>query len=361
MAAAHDLGGTVRGVLPGRNPGARALVMGSHLDTVINAGKYDGALGVIAALAALEQLREEKIALDYPVHVLGFSDEEGVRFQSTYLGSAGVVGELGPELLAARDEAGVTLEEVLEEEGWKEGAEVFNYDETSSSGYLELHIEQGRVLEDAGQAVAIVSGICGQGRLKITVEGMADHAGTTPMNLRRDALTGAAECVLRAESLAAETPGFVATVGMMRVRPGASNAIPQVVEFTLDVRHSSDEVLGGVLEQLRADFETLCGRRELQQRWELVQLNEAVPCDDALIAELLDCAEAVTGSRCLLGSGAGHDGVMMSRVMPIGMVFVRCRQGRSHHPDEYTEPDDIAAGIEVMVEFLRRRNGCGIS
>ncbi len=357
MEVAHDAGGTVRGVLPGRNPGAKALVMGSHIDTVVNAGKYDGALGVVAAVAALEQLRVERVELDFPVHVLGFSDEEGVRFQCTYLGSGGVVGELDPGVLGARDAEGMVLAEVMEKDGWHEGAEKFFYDESSSSGYLELHIEQGRVLEDVGEAVAVVSGIYAQARLRIKVEGLADHAGTTPMNLRRDALAGAAECVLLAEMAAKAAEDLVATVGVMKVRPGASNAIPQEVEFTLDVRHPEERFLGEELEMLRKGFEDICDGRELKLRWELVQISGGVPCEVGMVAGLLDCAETVTGKRRSLGSGAGHDGVMMSRVMPVGMVFVRCRGGLSHHPEEYAAPDDIAAGIAVMVEFLKRRKG----
>ncbi|MBC7980933.1 MAG: M20 family metallo-hydrolase [Armatimonadetes bacterium] len=356
MEVAHDAGGTVRGILPGNGHTSRAIIIGSHLDTVIDAGKYDGALGIICALAALELLRKEGCKLDYPVHLLGFSDEEGVRFQSAYLGSAGVAGLLGPDLLAVRDEAGKTLAEVLLTEGWKAGAEVFSYDEFSSSGYLELHIEQGRVLEEAGEAIAIVSGIRGQARLRVTVEGLADHAGTTPMNLRRDALTGAAECVLMAEGLARESSALVATAGTFKVRPGASNVIPQLAEFTLDVRHMEDGFLNDSLERMRRNFTAICERRGLRLGWNPVQINHAVNCDERMIAELLDCAESVTGKRRLLGSGAGHDGVMMSKVMPVGMIFVRCRAGLSHHPDEHVEADDIGKGIEVMAEFLKRRN-----
>ncbi|MEP5506176.1 MAG: M20/M25/M40 family metallo-hydrolase, partial [Luteolibacter sp.] len=180
MEVGHDAGGTVRGMLPGVG---KAVLIGSHIDTVINGGKYDGALGVIAAIGALEQLAAEGVMLPFPVHVLGFSDEEGVRFQSTYLGSAGVIGALDAGMLAVKDEGGMTVEEVISQEGWHEGAEVFSYDETNAAGYLELHIEQGRVLEEADESVAVVSGIFAQARLRISVEGLADHAGTTPMDL----------------------------------------------------------------------------------------------------------------------------------------------------------------------------------
>lgn len=354
MVVGHDAGGTIRGVLPGEGEG-RAILLGSHIDTVINGGKYDGALGVISALGALEQLKSEGMVLPYPVHVLGFSDEEGVRFQSTYLGSAGVIGELDAEMLAVKDEGGRTVEEVISREGWHEGAEVFSYDESNAEGYLELHIEQGRVLEEAGEAVAVVSGIFAQARLRVSVQGLADHAGTTPMGLRKDALTGAAQCILAAEDFACENDGMVATVGMIKVLHGASNAIAQCVDFTLDVRCSEDDLLDAGLDVLEGRFAEVCRLRGLDLKWQVVQKNGAVPCDEGMVKDLVKCAEDVTGTGRVMGSGAGHDGVMMSRVMPVGMVFLRCRAGLSHHPDEFSEAADIEAGIDVLVEFLKRR------
>ena len=354
---AHDKGGTVRGVLAGKNPDAKPVILGSHIDTVIDAGKYDGALGVISAIAAIEELVIRGVELPFPLHILGFSDEEGVRFQSTYLGSAGVVGGLDAGLLAARDGGGKTLESVLNEDGWHEKAVKFIYDKSSSSCYVELHIEQGRVLEDADEAVAVVSGIYGQARLRVVIEGLADHAGTTPMDLRRDALAGAAECVIRTETLARGAEDLVATVGMIAVEPGVSNAIPQVAQFTLDIRHPDDAVLNEAVAKLRNNFEDICERRELSLRWHPVQLSGAVACDSIIVSELLKSTRAVTGTERVMGSGAGHDGVMMSRAMPIGMIFLRCRAGLSHHPDEYAEADDIEAGIEVLVDFLTRRGG----
>lgn len=354
MEVGHDAGGTVRGVLAGSREG-KAILLGSHIDTVINGGKYDGALGVIAALGALEQLKAEEVVLPFPVHVLGFSDEEGVRFQSTYLGSAGVIGALDEEMLAVKDEAGLSVEEVISREGWHEGAGVFFYNGSNASGYLELHIEQGRVLEEAGESVAVVSGIFAQARLRITVQGLADHAGTTPMDLRKDALTGAAECVLAAEGLARENEGMVATVGMMKVLPGASNAIAQSVDFTLDVRCGENDLLETGLDVLEGRFLEICRLRGLELKWLVVQKNGAVPCDEGMVNDLVKCAEKVTRRCRVMGSGAGHDGVMMSRVVPVGMIFLRCRAGLSHHPDEFAEAEDIEAGIDVLVEFLKRR------
>lgn len=348
MTVEHDLGGTIRGILPGRNPDLPPLLLGSHLDTVIDAGKYDGALGILTALAALEVTGP----LEFPVHLLGFSDEEGVRFHATYLGSRACVGRLDQEVLAIRDFSKVTLSDALEREGWSEGAVEFSYEKSSSRGYVELHIEQGRVLEELDEAVCAVSAICGQSRLLVSLSGQADHAGTTPMELRRDALTGAAECILAAERLGRGEPLLVATVGKMDVKPGASNAIPGEARFTLDFRHPDDVSREGLLGKLLNEFEVIAAGRGLKFGWDLVQSNPAVPCDHNLTEHLLNAVEGVTGSRRVLPSGAGHDAVMMSSAMPVAMLFVRSRDGLSHHPDEYTSPEDMTAGLRVLVDFL---------
>jgi allantoate deiminase len=382
MRAEHDRGGTVRGVLDGRwqmvdgrweiadaSPSgsevrdppstiyhlpsaAPPLLLGSHLDTVIDAGKYDGALGVLIAIAALEITGP----LEFPVHVLGFSDEEGVRFHATYLGSRACVGKLDDSMLAIRDANGVSLGEALEREGWHEGATEFCYDEGSSRGYVEVHIEQGRVLDELKEAVCGVAAICGQSRLSITLMGQADHAGTTPMPLRHDALTGAAECILEVESLALCNEGLFATVGKLDLKPGASNAIPGEVKFTLDFRHPDDAARERLLDGLIQRFGVIARRRKLQLSWDLVQSNAAVPCSQALTESLLDSVEKEVHARFTLPSGAGHDAVMMASAMPAAMLFVRCRGGLSHHPDEHAGPRDIAVALKVLVDFLQHES-----
>lgn len=373
MRTEHDVGGTIRGILDGRwqmadgserqetesatssisHPpsaiSAAPLLLGSHLDTVIDAGNYDGALGVLIALAALEATGR----LDFPVHVLGFSDEEGVRFHATYLGSRACVGELGEEMLAIRDAAGLTLGEALQTQGWHEGATSFSYDGSRSKGYVEVHIEQGRVLEEFNEPVCAVSAICGQNRLLITLLGQADHAGTTPMDLRRDALAGAAECLQMTELIARTNPPLVATIGKLEVKPGASNAIPGEVSFTLDFRHPEDYLREHLLKNLLATYQSVAMRRGLQFSSTEVQANAAVTCDPTLTRALLDSVESTTRTRRTLPSGAGHDAVMMATVMPVAMLFVRCRGGLSHHPDEYTSPADIAVALRVLVDFLK--------
>lgn len=353
MEISHAPDGTVRGILAGSNPDAAPLLLGSHLDTVIDAGKYDGALGIIAALAALETLQHEEITLPFPVHLLAFSDEEGTRFQTTYLGSRSIIAPLDPETLDAQDAAGTTIATAITEEGWNADATTIRYAPGECRGYIELHIEQGRVLQEANQPACVVSSIAGQSRLTATIMGRADHAGTTPMPLRRDALTGAARCILAAESLAQSRPPLVITVGKIQVHPGASNSIPQSATFTIDLRHPDDATRREALGLLHQSFLQIASERSLELQWNPIQDNNATPCDPALTASLQESLAAITGSRLTLASGAGHDGVVISTICPIAMLFVRCRDGLSHHPDEFATPADIGIGIQILTHFLK--------
>jgi allantoate deiminase len=353
MEATRAPDGTVRGILPGENPQAPPLLLGSHYDTVIDAGKYDGALGIIAALAALETLRQEKITLPYPIHLLAFSDEEGIRFQTTYLGSRSITAPLDAETLAVKDASGITIQQAIASESPAPHAAPIRYAPGECRGYVELQIEQGRVLEEADEPACVVSSIAGQSRLTITLTGRADHAGTTPMPLRRDALTGAAACILAAESLAESSPPLVITVGKIHVHPGASNSIPQSATFTIDLRHPDDATRRSSLESLHASFRQIAADRQLQLDWRPIQDNNATPCDPSLTASLLASLTSITGSRLTLPSGAGHDGVVISKICPIAMLFIRCRDGLSHHPDEFATTDDITTGIRILTHFLK--------
>lgn len=353
METTHAPDGTVRGILPGENPHAAPLLLGSHYDTVIDAGKYDGALGIIAALAALETLKQEKITLPYPVHLLAFSDEEGIRFQTTYLGSRSITAPLDAETLSAKDASGITVQQAIANESHDPLATPIRYSPHECRGYVELHIEQGRVLEEANEPACAVTSIAGQSRLTITLTGRADHAGTTPMPLRRDALTGAAACILSAESLAKANPPLVVTAGKIQVHPGASNSIPQSTTFTIDLRHPDDSTRRKSLETLHAAFSRITAERQLHLDWQPVQDNNATPCDPFLTARLVQSLTAITGSRLTLPSGAGHDGVVISKICPVAMLFIRCRDGLSHHPDEFATSDDIATGIRILTHFLK--------
>jgi allantoate deiminase len=285
--------------------------------------------------------------------VLAFSDEEGVRFHSTYLGSKSVAGLLDEAALSARDAAGIPVVSAIATEGFKEGVAPVSYQPGGILGYVELHIEQGRVLESEGLPVCAVSGISGQTRLSVKLTGRADHAGTTPMPLRRDALAGAAECILEAEHLAKQNPPLLVTVGRIEVHPGASNSVPQETVFTVDLRHPEDFARREFLEKLRGGFESVSTARGLILEWSVIQDGDSVPCDPELTRQLLDVLEARVQTAICLPSGAGHDAVIMSTLGPVAMIFVRCRDGLSHHPDEFATPEDIAIGIEVLVDFLK--------
>ncbi|MGJ8632726.1 MAG: M20 family metallo-hydrolase [Luteolibacter sp.] len=353
MKTSHSADGTVRGILPGSDPTAPPLLLGSHIDTVIDAGKYDGALGIISSLAALENLVSEDITLPFPVHLLAFSDEEGTRFQTTYLGSRNIVEELDPETLTKTDCKGTSIATAIQTEGWHANSELFHYEPSSTRGYVELHIEQGRILEEANEPACAVSAISGQSRFLVTITGRADHAGTTPMHLRGDALTAAAECILSVEKIATENENLVATVGKIEVHPGASNSIPQSATFTIDLRDPEDKARLLLQSELEQTFQAITDKRNLQLSWNLAQQNNAVPCDETLTTLLLDSLELETGIRRILPSGAGHDGVAISQSCPIAMLFIRSRDGLSHHPDEYSTPEDIATGIAVLTRFLK--------
>jgi len=353
METSHAADGTVRGILAGSDPKAKPLLLGSHIDTVIDAGKYDGPLGIIAALAALETLHQEKTTLPFPIHLLAFSDEEGTRFQTTYLGSRSITGPLDAATLATKDADGITIAAAIEDHGWDEGSTIIRYAKGECRGYVELHIEQGRVLEEAHEACCVVSSIAGQSRLTIKLTGRADHAGTTPMPLRRDSLTGAAECILAAESLAKSQPPLVITVGKIQIHPGASNSIAQSTTFTVDLRHSDNAARCLALDELHQKFAGIAEKRSLGLHWQPVQDNDATPCDSELTNQLIDSLSAITASRRSLTSGAGHDGVAVSKICPIAMLFIRCHDGLSHHPNEHASPEDIGTGITVLTHFLK--------
>jgi len=348
-----DSVGNVIGFRKAANPKAKTLILGSHLDTVRDAGRFDGPLGVLLPVVALYELNSRGVELPFNVEIVGFSEEEGVRFASAYLGSEGYTGRLKAGTLALRDAAGVAVRDALAAFSDKPLPKP-RYRRSELLGYVEVHIEQGPVLEKEKLAVGVVSAIAGQSRFKLTWTGKAGHAGTTPMALRRDAFTGAAEFALAAEQLARRTPGLVATVGSVTVAPGAANVIPGQVLHTLDVRHAKDAVRRAALFQLGRLGAQIARRRGLKVSWQRTQDNGATPCSPGLTTRLERSVKAVQGRSLSLVSGAGHDGVVMSSLAPIAMLFVRSRHGLSHHPDEYTAPKDLRVALEVMIDFLQK-------
>jgi allantoate deiminase len=361
-----DAVGNLIGRLESADPKAKTLLLGSHLDTVRDAGRFDGPLGVLLPVVALADLKRRGVLLPFHVEVLGFSEEEGVRFASAYLGSKGYCGKLTASDLAMCDADGVSVGEAIER--WngpipgrsskRVGVNALHlkapHGKSNLLGYIEVHIEQGPLLEAKKLAVGVVTAIAGQSRFKLTWTGKAGHAGTTPMALRRDALAGAAEFMTGVEVIARRMPGLVATVGALTVSPGAANVIPGTVIHTLDVRHADDRRRRQALMAVGRLATQIAGRRKLTRTWQRTQENGAVACSPALTARLARSVAAVQGRSLALVSGAGHDGVVMSALAPIAMLFVRCRDGLSHHPDEHASPKDLAVALAVVTDFLER-------
>jgi allantoate deiminase len=313
-------------------PGAKTFLLGSHLDTVRDAGKYDGPLGVLTAIATVQRLRQRGVQLPFHLEVVGFSDEEGVRYQTAYLGSNAFAGTLKAADLARIEEKGIVNARRKRNE---------------FLGYAEVHIEQGPVLESKNLPVGVVSAIAGQSRIRVEFRGVAGHAGTVPMDLRHDALAGAAELVL-----AAERCGVTATVGKLEVAPGASNVIPGQAILTLDVRHQNDARRFVAVKSLRAKAGSIAKRRGLKLLWQPIQENGAVQCDKKLTQLFSKCV-ANRGLKTLsLPSGAGHDAVVLSKICPVAMLFVRCKGGISHNPAELVKTADVGIAIEVLADFL---------
>jgi len=353
-----DAIGNVIGRLEGSAPlsSHQTLLLGSHLDTVRDAGRFDGALGVILAIECAAALH--KRALPFALEVLAFSDEEGVRFQSTYLGSRAVAGTFDQRSLELRDAKGRTLAEAICAFGCDPSeiaAEARSPDDIL--GYLEVHIEQGPVLQERDLPVGIVTAIAGQTRAQATFRGIAGHAGTVPMTSRRDALCAAAEFILKVERLGSETPGLVATVGQITALPGASNVIPGVVDLTLDLRHQDDAIRRSACDALHAASMQLAHCRKIGCDFAIIQESGSIPCDPELRRALADSLKARELPVFDLPSGAGHDAVALSALCPAAMLFVRSLNGISHHPDEFASESDIAVALDVLIRTIERLAG----
>lgn len=351
MAVSRDNVGNLRGRYEGK--GSATVLLGSHLDSVRNAGRYDGPLGVMVAVAAVQRLFEAKKLLPFAIEVLAFADEEGLRFGSTYLGSRAVAGTFEPDDLERTDASGVSMATAIEAFG---GDPVRIDDDRRRGGellgYCEVHIEQGPVLESLGLPVGVVSAIAGQNRSILIFKGEAGHAGTVPMDKRRDALTAAAEFVVAAEAAGLNRPGLVATVGRLEVHPGAANVIPGEVELSLDVRHPDDAARGDAVKRILGLARDISSRRRVELVARAVSENPAVPCAPRLVS-LLSRAVSEAGHQAVqLASGAGHDAVAMAKLTDVGMLFVRCRGGVSHHPSESVKVEDVAVAIDVLNRFL---------
>ena len=333
--------------------GDRTLLFGSHLDTVRDAGKYDGPLGVLVALAAVEGLAKGKKRLPFAIEVLGFADEEGLRYQTTYLGSRVVAGTFDARALTLRDADGVLMADAIRAFGGDpEKLAGERRDPHKLIGYCEVHIEQGPVLEARGLALGIVSAITGQSRIAVELTGEAGHAGTLPMDHRRDALAAAAELVLDVERLARSRQGLVATVGKIDAAPGASNVVPGHASMTIDVRHPDNETRRQAVETLHERASRIAGSRHVAMDWKLMHDSPSMRSDTKLSQKLARAVASLGVPPCCLTSGAGHDAAAMGELTGIAMLFVRCRGGVSHSPDELASLPDVSLAIEALDRFI---------
>ncbi|MEA2526107.1 MAG: allantoate deiminase [Thermomicrobiales bacterium] len=332
------------------------LLIGGHLDTVRDAGKYDGTLGVLVGIACVERLRAMGEDPVCAVEIVAFADEEGLRFHTAYLGSWAFTGTLDPVLLERTDADGVTVAEAIRAFGGDPSAIVTQgHDLDRYLGFVEAHIEQGPVLEAEGLPVGVVAAIAGQTRVAVTFTGEAGHAGTVPMALRRDALCAAAEFVLAVEEVGRTTEGLVATVGQLAAEPGASNVVPGRVRLTLDVRHAADAVRREAVTMLLDRATAIARERGIAVSFENRNDNRAVACDPNLTARLAAAVRATGYPVRRLVSGAGHDAVYVARSVPTAMIFTPCKDGLSHNEAESIEPGEAEAGCQVLFEAVLAR------
>jgi allantoate deiminase len=339
----------------GRTAGRPALMIGSHIDSVVDAGKYDGPLGVLAAIAVVEELARTGERLNHAVEVAAFGEEEGSRFPAHILTSSAMVGALKPALLDTKDSSGISVRQALAAAGGDASAyRTCIRRKGEIAGYLELHIEQGPVLDSKGLALAAVTAINGSVRSLVTVRGFAGHAGTVPMDGRRDALAAASEMVLAVERTASRQQDVVATVGRIKVLPGALNVIPGQVEFTIDMRSPSDSVRRRSHVSLLRELRSIARARKVAIDVDTFQENPAIALHEDVIAAASEAIAACGQEPLRLSSGAGHDAGIMTRLCPSGMIFLRCKDGVSHNPAESITVEDADLGVRALLEAVRR-------
>lgn len=353
MTTHVDAVGNLIGRYPGLDEGAEMIILGSHIDTVRDAGRYDGMLGVITGIAAVETLHRAGRRLPFALEVIAFGDEEGVRFNSTLIGSRAVAGTFDLATLAVKDRQGQSLSEALTAFGL-DPADIPKaaHPPVKVRGYLEVHIEQGPVLEAENLPVGVVTAIFGATRRSFTFSGTAGHAGTVPMALRRDALAGAAEAILAIEAAALAFPGVVATVGRIEALPGAVNVIPGKATITLDIRAAEDPLKHAALAEIESRLAGIAGRRGLTLTSDLLHDGAACPLDPHLSSVFAKAVERNGIPVRTLPSGAGHDAMAMASLCPAAMLFVRCKGGVSHNPAESITAEDAGLAADILLDTL---------
>lgn len=353
--------GNIFGRLNGKNPQAPAVLVGSHLDTVIHGGKFDGTMGVIGALEAVRTLKEQKAPLLSPVEVVCFVGEESSRFGYSTLGSSLLAGEVhSRDLSNAMDAQGNRLETVLADLGIRRNnIRSLQRDPATVKGYLELHIEQGPILEARGKPIGVVTSIAAPTRFKVTFTGQADHSGTTPMEMRKDALVAAAEVVVALEQICRrysrmERGRVVGTVGTMKIEPGVINAVPGAAEFAVDIRSITAAAKKRVVRLVQTKIRDIAQRRNIPLQILPIREEEPVPLDKRLVHLLRKCCEARSVPYEIMPSGAGHDAMQMAKITRAGMLFIPSRRGISHSPLEWSDPKDICLGTQLLLDAIVR-------
>lgn len=349
----EDAAGNLIGRKEGTHPQLPVILTGSHLDSVYQGGHFDGPLGVLSALEAVQTMQEQKVSHAHSIEVVAFTDEEGARFSYGMIGSRAMAGKLKLEDLNAVDSEGISIREAMVQSGFDpDQIGAAKREKGSVKAYLELHIEQGKVLESKDMPVGVVSGIAGPLWLKMTLQGEAGHAGTTPMHLRKDALAAAAEIMLMMEKEAQQTGSAVATVGQLQPFPGGINIIPGRVELSLDLRDIEEEVRNRAENRIGAQAEGICQRRGVQIQMETLQRMAPVTCAPFIQEAARQACSQAGLDTITLPSGAGHDGMQLAEICPICMIFVRSKDGISHNPKEWSSPEDCTDGARVLYYTL---------
>ena len=352
MSVSVDSAGNLRGYHEGLHTDAPRLLIGSHLDTVPCAGAFDGVLGVVLGIALIESLQGRR--LPFAIEIAGFSDEEGVRFGVPFIGSRALVGTLDAALLETKDAHGCTVAQAIRDFGLDPSGMPEAVLRRPVLGYLEFHIEQGPVLDQLGLPLGIVEAIAGRTQARVSFRGRANHAGTTPMHLRHDAVAAVAEWILAVEHEARATPGLVATVGQVEAIPGASNVIAGEARASLDVRHAIDAQRTAGVDRIVSAARDIARRRELTFECSARQEQRAVACDPNLILAMEKAVERAGFALHRMTSGAGHDAMILAQKVPVAMLFLRSPGGISHHPDERVLSQDVAAALHTGVGFLEQ-------
>ena len=353
--------GNIFGRLDGHNAKTPALLVGSHLDTVLHGGKFDCTMGVIAALEAARTLKEQKIVLQSPVDVVCFVGEESSRFGYSTLGSSLVAGKVHAKDLAyAADAQGNKLADILASMGiYRNNLRSMRRDPSTVKAYLELHIEQGPILEAKKKPIGIVTSIAAPTRFRVVFTGQADHSGTTPMEMRKDALVAASELIVAVEEICRryshmEKGRVVGTVGAMKIEPGVINAIPGKAELSVDIRSITADAKKRVVRLVQAQIREIARRRKIPAEILPLREEDPVPLDKRLIRLLQECCESRNIAYEIMPSGAGHDAMQMAKVAPAGMLFIPSRRGISHSPLEWSEPEDICLGAQLLLDSIIR-------